>query len=426
MAEMIIKKHSFDLAKNRLKEFSEMDEEDLYIDSVQTEGGLFGLGDHKVTGYELNKRLSTIQNNFITINTKNNKVVKEFREVYNALEALDKDYISSIVANVKAIEKTSNDVRTQQKTLKSHNKKLSEQQNKLDAHQTEIEETLKNIEKIVAALGNFRDKLESYDHLTDIDTIWTDCRIIQNEVHTMSEKVSENIDAAIQSCQSLANQFEELSEEVQSFQNEIDTLSVASAEYKECINNLSKSLAGVEEYAVNNKKQIANLEIFREKLSALNHLMDVDEIWHQVEEHQLRINKAEQESKAHTDKLNELTLSNDRMCKRIESNENEITSLQDYKNALSNISHLEDVDKIWSDVEANSLQLVENKKRDEELAVTIQKNKEELYEKMEGAIRISNSAVESLTQKVKYAYWIAGASAGLALVELIVLLMQVI
>lgn len=45
--------------------------------------------------------------------------------IYNALDALDRDYIASIIANVKAIEKTSNDVRVQQGTLKQHHEKLA-------------------------------------------------------------------------------------------------------------------------------------------------------------------------------------------------------------------------------------------------------------------------------------------------------------
>lgn len=127
MNEIVIKRHSFDLAKNRLKEFSEKTEAELEIDKVRADGGFLGLGDHKVTGYELNRRLETIQEHFIAVNTTNNKVLKEFREVYNALDVLDKDYITSIVANVKAIEKTSNDVRVQQGTLKQHNEKLANQ-----------------------------------------------------------------------------------------------------------------------------------------------------------------------------------------------------------------------------------------------------------------------------------------------------------
>ena len=174
MNEIEIKRHNFDLAKNRLKEFSETTEAELGIDKVRTDGGLFGLGDHKVTGYELNDRLETIQENFISVNRTNNKVIKEFREVYNALDVLDKEYITYIVANVKTIEKTSNDVKTQQVILKQHHETLASQQSKLNVHQTEIEKSVANISKIVTTLKAFKEKLEDYRHLTDIDKIWND------------------------------------------------------------------------------------------------------------------------------------------------------------------------------------------------------------------------------------------------------------
>lgn len=103
MNEIVVKRHSFDMAKNRLKEFSEKTEAELKIDKVETEGVFLGLGNHKVTGYELNERLETIQKHLIDANATNNKVIKVFREIYNALDALDKDYITSIVANVKAM-----------------------------------------------------------------------------------------------------------------------------------------------------------------------------------------------------------------------------------------------------------------------------------------------------------------------------------
>ncbi|HEM3527392.1 hypothetical protein [Streptococcus suis] len=172
MNEIEIKSHSFDLAKNRLKEFLENTEAELEIKKVRTSGDFLGLGDHMVTGYELNQRLEMIQKHFITVNTTSNMVIKEFREVYNALDVLDKDYISSIIANVKAIEKTSNDIRSQQGVLKQHNEKLINQQNKLDAHQMELEKSVESISKIISVLKVFKEKLESYEHLTDIDTLW--------------------------------------------------------------------------------------------------------------------------------------------------------------------------------------------------------------------------------------------------------------
>lgn len=531
MNELAIKRHSFDVAKNRLKEFSEKTEAELEIDKVRTDGVFWGLGDHKVTRYELNRRLETIQEHFIAVNTTNNKVIKEFREIYNALDALDKDYITSIVANVKAIEKTSNDVRKQQGTLKQHNEKLANQQSKLDAHQAEIEKNIANISKIVTALKIFKEKLESYKHLTDIDKIWNDCKTIQNEIGVVSESITkllkkatediatanntnnknkalsdqvnkdnltlrneaksfkeffsdlseklesttnlldgkipviketvsfteqlkklehlddvdsmwvdikqtkENFATVENSLQNIGadvlqmqkhleeidsfvavlsgyihlqdidnmwddldickKNIEKINENIQMQQSELNNLATTSENHTESIATLSKKLAATEEYAVDSRNLITKLKAFREEVSTLNHLMEVDEIWKQTEDHQIRINRVEQECKANTDKL-------------------------------SGISHLDDVDGMWNAVEEHTSKIIKCEKRDDELADTIQKNKEEVNENIAEAVQTANAAIEVLTKKVKYAYLIAGGTAGLAIIELILLLMKVI
>ncbi|WP_455543481.1 hypothetical protein [Intestinibacter sp.] len=529
MNEVAIKRHSFDLAKNRLKEFSEKTEAQLEIDKVRTDGGFLGLGDHKVTGYELNRRLETIQNHFIAVNTTNNKVIKEFREVYNALDVLDKDYITSIVANVKAIEKTSNDVRIQQEILKQHNEKLANQQSKLDVHQGEIEKNVTNISKIVVTLKSFKEKLEGYQHLTDIDKIWNDCKSIRNEIRVVSDSLtkaskkatadiasannknkalSDQVNKDILTLRNEAKSFKEffadlserientvnlldnqipviqetasyaeylknithidevdsmwddigeakenfktiedrlqniesdilnmqkhideidsfisilngythlqdidaiwdnveicrsnikaINEDIQSHQNELDMFSSTSAEHKESIDTLFKNLSDANEYAVESRNLIAELEVFRTKVSSLNHLMEVDYIWKETEDHQLRLKKVEQEGQSHLEKLNELVQADEKIRESIDANVQNIT-----------------------------VQIAECKNRDEDLASAIQKNKDEVDKNISDAIQTTNAAVELLTKKIKYAYWFAGGATGIAIIELIVLLTKV-
>ena len=100
--------------------------------------------------------------------------------------------------------------------------------------------------------------------------------------------------------------------------------------------------------------------------------------------------------------------SGDVMRENIDLNAHEINSLKEYQNKLSSISHLDDIDSIWKDVEEHTSLLTENEKREKELAVTLQE---------------TNSTIESLTKKIKYAYWIAGGATGLAIIELLVLLL---
>lgn len=218
----------------------------------------------------------------------------------------------------------------------------------------------------------------------------------------------------------------ENSENIQIYQNELEALATTSTEHKESIDVLFKKLADSEEYAVNNKNSITELESFSAKVSALHHLMDVDEIWKQTEDHQLRIIRAEQDGKSHTDKLNELMQADDRIRESIDLNVRDINFLKEYKEKLGGISHLDDVDSIWKDVEEHTSLLAESQKKNEELATTIQKNKDEVESEITDAVQMANAAVESLTKRVKYAYLIAGGSAGLAIIELVLLLMKVI
>ena len=582
MNEIAIKRHDFDLAKNRLKEFSEKNEAELAIEKVRTEGDFFGLGDHKVTGDELNKRLAAIQWNFISVNTTNNKIIKEFREIYNALDALDRDYIASIIANVKAIEKTSNDVRRQQMTLEQHHDKLASQQNKLDTHQAEIEKNVANITKIVATLKAFKDKLESYYHLTDIDNIWNEIRVVSDSMTKLSQKTTDEINAANHKNQALSDRvkgdvctlrnelkslkeyFFNLAEKVEStaslledqmpalqktaafaeqvknithfgdvdiMWDQLEAAVAASAEQKALVDGLRQNLNALKDHAAQQKKAIAELEAFKACVSSMEHWMEVDDLWKQAEADQKRLGKIEQEhterltalaqadkqllegmasntqdiaglkeyreqlggishledvdhmwqdvaehterltaltqvdkqllegvaSNAqdiaglkeyrdqlsgishledvdrmwqnvaeHTERLAALTQMEDQLREGLSTNMQDITDLKKYRDQLSGISHLEDVDHMWQDIAEHTNQLVSGEQRDKALAAAIEQHKQDTEKKIAKTTETANAAVESLQKKVQYAYWIAGGSAGLAMIELILLLTKVI
>ena len=102
--ELVIKTHNFEDAKRRLKEVSEKKIEGFEINIVGTKDKfLFLEGEHKVTGDEFNSRIKAINQHLTNLHTKTYENNKEFGEVYNALEALDKDYIAVILTSINAI-----------------------------------------------------------------------------------------------------------------------------------------------------------------------------------------------------------------------------------------------------------------------------------------------------------------------------------
>lgn len=396
MNELEVKRHSFDLAKDRLKDFSETTAAELKIDDVSVEGGFLWMGDHKVTGKELNERIETIQNHLVTINNTNNKVIKEFREVYNALDVLDKDYITSIIANIKAIEKTSNDVRKQQKILKKHNDTLAGQQRKLDIHQTEIEKNIANVSKIVTALKVFKEKLEGYEHLTDIDKIWNDCVSLQSDIQVRLQNIDDirdDVDTIVEIVDSLDKDMKEKNRNIQDLENTLNILVTENDNCKKNIGTLMKNLEIVENYAMDSKTMLMELDEFRKKLSENDHLLEVDDIWKRTEKNQQHINAIEQEFVSHSQELEALVQENN---------------------------------KIWREVEeqASSLGKIEGKNQRNE--VLIEKNKEEIDKTIADTAHTFSTSVDNLEKKIKYAYWIAGTSMGVAGIELILILLKVI
>lgn len=156
MEELVIQNHSFEEAKLALKEFSEKTQTDLELRAFRNNkkvgewfkdallGGGIGVS-HKVTGAELNELTEQIQTHLININDTQNKLIKEFGEVYTALEALDQEYIQGILASIKAAEHNS--------------QKISQI---IEEHKVTIE-----------ILQLFKERLDELDHLEDIDALWS-------------------------------------------------------------------------------------------------------------------------------------------------------------------------------------------------------------------------------------------------------------
>lgn len=97
MNEIVVKKSNFDKALAKIEKASKDNKQVTELQRFEEKGGLFSLFPKKVTGQEMNEFSSQLQSNLINLNDKINKAYKQFIDVYNALESLDKEYISGIV-----------------------------------------------------------------------------------------------------------------------------------------------------------------------------------------------------------------------------------------------------------------------------------------------------------------------------------------
>ena len=120
-----------------------------------------------------------------------------------------------------------------------------------------------------------------------------------------------------------------------------------------------------------------------------------------------------------TKKINDLS---NQLNQQIEKLEEMISFISE----LEQIAHLQDIDEMWDSIELNSSQLSELEKQSDKTNSIVQTNKESTDAAIASVIEKNNTDIQMLTKKIKYAYILAGGSLGLAIIELIMILLKVI
>ena len=176
-----ITNHDFEVAKEQLKKFAEQDTENLKFEKVRTHEKIFDLefSEHGVTGTEFNKLIEQIQNYFANFYDRQQDLIKEFGQVYQALEILDKDYIQAILSTVKAIEKTNQNIQIEQKRLDNSIKRQ--------------ESTLQVLKKFKDDINDFNSKINTNESIKLIKQVETQVKQLEKSVILNNEyKVSKD------------------------------------------------------------------------------------------------------------------------------------------------------------------------------------------------------------------------------------------
>lgn len=90
--------HNFEIQKENIRKFSNKILEPVELKAVDEK--FLWKFDHRVTGTEFNAAIEQIQEAFKKNYEISKDVVREFKDVYNTFESLDKDYIQGICASV--------------------------------------------------------------------------------------------------------------------------------------------------------------------------------------------------------------------------------------------------------------------------------------------------------------------------------------
>lgn len=201
--DLQISNHDFNAAKEQLKKFAEQDVKELKFDKVRTHEDIFGLewAENGVTGKELNSLIEKLQKYFSNVYDRDQNLIKEFGEVYKALEALDKDYIQAILTSVSAIKKTNEKILIEQEridksidkqtatlvALKQFKEKVSAQLSEIDSSKlvTLIEQLESRVEEIEKSSSIMKDESSEISQLkNELDSVKSQVNILSNKLLT--------------------------------------------------------------------------------------------------------------------------------------------------------------------------------------------------------------------------------------------------
>lgn len=146
MDKSLIQKHNFEIAKSNIEEFSKKLPANPSFRRVDENGWFLGFTEHNVTGNEMNRFIGEVQSKLIDVNNTLRGAIGEFKEVYNALDALDNEYISGILKSIEEAENASNQALSAQK---------------------DVDVTVRNLKKTVEGLIHLKESVSELSESVD-------------------------------------------------------------------------------------------------------------------------------------------------------------------------------------------------------------------------------------------------------------------
>lgn len=169
------------------------------LTQVKTEGGFLGLGDHKVTGTELNNSLSEIQDNFSNVIQGLSKSVVEIGTIY---QMLDKNHevttqqilitLNQAQEGIKKAEKANKDIKKLIDTQRKAIDKLVEFKNEVD--DADLDKMSQDIsfllETIEASCENQKDIIANLEReVNRIDEVYEKITQIENNINLNGDSI---------------------------------------------------------------------------------------------------------------------------------------------------------------------------------------------------------------------------------------------
>lgn len=354
MNELTIREHNFQRAKKQLTELLNQTKMDLSIKKVDNSAGPFGIFDYRVKGEDLNEITSQIQKHLQKLNNVQITSYKQIDLVRQALESLDKDYYREIRDCIRGIQNSIS-------IAKENSRAIQDKQQQITKIANDQKTTLVELVK-------FKKKVDGYIHLRDIDRLWSDSQTYFRKV----DKLRSELNESERTVDKLRNEFNES-------QKTVDTL-------RSELNESEKTVDELFRLARRLGQQLESILAVTRDLERLNHWKDVDIIWKETKDHQLRIQKGEQQNASHEKQLHTLAQTDVSLRQGLNANAAAIQQLQEYRETLNELTHLMDIDRLWQLVEEQDSQLKALGKRGDELAAAMHQGQDEVKQNLATAL----------------------------------------
>ena len=171
----MVKRHNFDSALRKIQRFSNEVPYISELEKFETDGGLFGWGDHYVNGREMNNYVEKVQDLFRTHNDIIIKTIQEFRDVYSTFDYLDKEYLSGIVQTATAAAKASEGAKVASNQAKEASDQAKIAADKALKNEVNLQKDVENLRKLVEKIKSIKEDLSN--RISKIESILNDIQI---------------------------------------------------------------------------------------------------------------------------------------------------------------------------------------------------------------------------------------------------------
>ena len=428
MPNEIIKPHTFEVAKSNIQTLAHNVPPTVSLRQFPTEGTIFSWNEHNITGNEANSLLvSPLQNTLINLNSNIRSLFIIADEVYKALESLDKEYISGIIAAVRSAEVASN----QAKTASSKAERASEQaldaskqaldaSNKANSAQANIKRTIEALKTTVQILKDFKE--EATKKIATVSTLNKQITTINYQIQRVEQTDGQtkrklnSIDERIKAMELSISSVSKSADKLHSFLASLthikdvdkiwDDLNQSKEVVKGLIDTLTPFMSRVNESYKELKDSISQI---KKRVDPLTHLPDVDAIWRDVEGHKTDLAGFHGQVDEFIGKVNQAT----------ERINNDIVALQQYRSVLESYQHLGDIDAIWGDVEGHKKDLAEFHRQVDNLISEVHIAQREIKESIIKMEEKNTAAHSRYEKRIKIAYYVGGSAVGLSVINYI-------